>query len=228
MNASEVTIRLTEREKEALRAWLRHKTAKEIALDLGITHHAVEKRLKMARTKLGAGSSLEAARMLAGAEGYGQTATAAPDLPAAAAPRPSWQPRTLVLGGFVMMTLTVLGLALTAAYPSAEPHEIEINGDLSKLFAHLDTDGSGFLERPESPFVAIAFVDDSSGAPQDGEAIIGDGTNPDHIAEFYAAADTDGDGRISFAEYTEWSKARWGEIGIEIRMIMKVLPSQES
>jgi DNA-binding CsgD family transcriptional regulator len=46
--------RLTERERVCLRQWLQHKSAKEIAGDLGISHHAVEKRLKMARTKLGA------------------------------------------------------------------------------------------------------------------------------------------------------------------------------
>ena len=44
--------RLTGGEKECLRRFLRHQTAKEIALDLGISHHAVEKRLKMARVKL--------------------------------------------------------------------------------------------------------------------------------------------------------------------------------
>ena len=64
--------RLTEREKVCLRQWLQHKSAKEIAADLGISHHAVEKRLKMARIRLGAASSLEAARMLVEAEGYGQ------------------------------------------------------------------------------------------------------------------------------------------------------------
>lgn len=70
MEMTDITDRLTEREKQALRGWLEHKTAKEIAIELGITHHAVEKRLKMARVKLDAGSSLEAARMLAEAEGY--------------------------------------------------------------------------------------------------------------------------------------------------------------
>jgi DNA-binding CsgD family transcriptional regulator len=54
--------RLTEREKLCLRQWLQHKSAKEIAADLGISHHAVEKRLKMARTKLGATSNRTSAR----------------------------------------------------------------------------------------------------------------------------------------------------------------------
>jgi FixJ family two-component response regulator len=63
--------RLTEREKVCLRQWIQHKSAKEIAADLGISHHAVEKRLKMARTKLGdvvLGSRSDAPR----GRGYGQ------------------------------------------------------------------------------------------------------------------------------------------------------------
>ena len=71
MDGTDAINRLTAREKEALRAWLEHKTAKQIALELGISHHAVEKRLKMARTKLGVTSSMEAARLLVDEKGYG-------------------------------------------------------------------------------------------------------------------------------------------------------------
>lgn len=232
MEASELTTRLTEREKEALRLWLDHKSAKEIAIDLGISHHAVEKRLKMARTKLDAGSSLEAARMLAEAEGvqagYGQTVTGPPDLPPTPEARPSWHHRPLVIGGLAMLTLTVMGLALAAAYPSDEPIEIEIDGDLAKLFAHHDTNDSGFLENPESPLVEIAFLDDTGPEPLDGVAAITGGVSPDQIAEFYATADTDGDDKISLAEFTGWSKARWAEMGIEVKTVVKVLPAPES
>lgn len=224
MDASDPTTRLTEREKDALRRWLDHKSAKEIALELGISHHAVEKRLKMARIKLGAGSSLEAARMLADAEGYGQTVAAPADLPPPADPRPSWHHRPLAIGGLAMLTLTVLGLALAAAYPAAEPTEIEIDGDLAKLFAHLDRDDNGYLESPESPFVAVAFIDPNDGDPRDGEAIIGNSDDPEQVAEFYTDADSDGDGRVSLDEYRVWSEARWGELGIEVKTIMKVLP----
>ncbi len=69
MEKGDRLARLTERERECLRQWLQHKSAKEIAIDLGISHHAVEKRLKMARMKLDAASSLQAARMLGAAEG---------------------------------------------------------------------------------------------------------------------------------------------------------------
>jgi len=227
MDARDLTTRLTEREKEVLRAWLTHKSAKEIALDLGITHHAVEKRLKMARVKLGAGSSREAARMLAEAEGYGETIAGSPDLPATAASRPTRPSPKLVVGGLVMLTLTALSLAVAAAYPSAEPADIEIEGDVGKLFAHLDDDDSGYLESPESPFVAVASLE-GTGPKREGSAKISDRTGPDQTAAFYLAADTDGDHRVSLAEYTTWSKARWAELGIEVKTIVKVLPAPES
>ena len=252
MDASHSINRLTEREKEVLRAWLNHKSAKQIALDLGITHHAVEKRLKMARTKLDAGSSLEAARMLAEAEGawagYGQAVTAAPDLAPAPPPSPSQRYRPIILGGIAMSLALVLALALTtggqpsaadeyrsaagaatsSATASAGPIEIEIDGDLGKLFAHHDTNDSGFLESPESPLVEIAFIDDTGPERLDGAAAISGDAAPDQIAEFYASADTDRDDRISLAEFTDWSKARWAEMGIEVKTIIKVLPAPES
>ncbi|MEA3010012.1 MAG: hypothetical protein QOJ91_1704 [Sphingomonadales bacterium] len=109
--------RLTEREKVCLRQWLNHKSAKEIAADLGISHHAVEKRLKMARTKLDATSSLEAARMLGEAEGYGQAVAQPPDLGSVAPPLHSGFTRSTVLGVAIMILVgaIVLGLLLQPA-----------------------------------------------------------------------------------------------------------------
>src|SRR5690606_31515708 len=72
--------RLTDNEKECLRRRLRQQTAKEMALELGVSPHAVEKRLKMARAKLGLSSSLEAARLLASTEEYQRTGPHAADL----------------------------------------------------------------------------------------------------------------------------------------------------
>lgn len=231
MTASEPINRLTEREREVLRAWLTPKSAKEIALDLGITHHAVEKRLKMARTKLGAGSSREAARILAGAEGthegYQPAVTASPDLSAVTQLRPPWHHRPIVIGGLAMLTLTVLGLAL-AAYPVAEPTEIELDSDLSEVFAHLDRNNSGYLESPESPFVTATFVDPTDSDQRKRDAVIGNSSDPARVAEFYAAADADRDGRISLDEYRVWSKASLAEMGIEVKTILKVHPSPES
>ena len=72
--------RLTDNEKECLRRCLLPQSAKEMAIDLGISVHAVEKRLKMARTRLGLTSSLAAARQLAKAERYGELGPYFPDL----------------------------------------------------------------------------------------------------------------------------------------------------
>jgi DNA-binding CsgD family transcriptional regulator len=112
MDDREPLSRLTEREKLCLREWLQHKSAKEIAADLGISHHAVEKRLKMARTKLGATSSLEAARMLGEAEGYGQAVAQSPDLVSDALPLHSGFTRSAVLGVAIMILVGAIVLAL--------------------------------------------------------------------------------------------------------------------
>jgi DNA-binding CsgD family transcriptional regulator len=123
MDARERLSRLTEREKVCLRQWLQHKSAKEIAADLGISHHAVEKRLKMARTKLGATSSLAAARMLGEAEGYGQAVAHSPDLASDALPLHSGRLRQTVLGVVIMILVgaIVLGLLLQPATFSQAP-----------------------------------------------------------------------------------------------------------
>lgn len=65
-------LRLTEAERECLKRCLLHQTAKQMALDLGISPHAVEKRLKMARAKLGLSSSLEAAKLVELSDRYGR------------------------------------------------------------------------------------------------------------------------------------------------------------
>ena len=104
--------RLTEREKICLRQWLQHKSAKEIAVDLGISHHAVEKRLKMARTKLGATSSLEAARMLSETEGYGHAVPQSPDLVSNALPLQSPSNRLALLGVGIMILVGAIVVAL--------------------------------------------------------------------------------------------------------------------
>ena len=58
-------MRLSPRQNECLHGVLELKSAKEIARELGISPHAVEKHLKVAREKFGVASSAEAARMLA-------------------------------------------------------------------------------------------------------------------------------------------------------------------
>ena len=65
-------LRVTKAERECLKRCLSHQTAKQMALDLGISPHAVEKRLKMARAKLGLSSSLEAAKLVESLERCGR------------------------------------------------------------------------------------------------------------------------------------------------------------
>jgi DNA-binding CsgD family transcriptional regulator len=65
------TGRLTEPQRIALRLFMERKTAKQIALELGITPKAVELRLKGARDALGVASSADAARWLAATEQTG-------------------------------------------------------------------------------------------------------------------------------------------------------------
>jgi len=120
--------RLTAAERECLKRCLNHQTAKQMALDLGISPHAVEKRLKMARAKLGLSSSIEAAKLVESLEGSGQLGPHAPDLTSAnperdeggsiAAPRneTAWftqrQPVLLVSGAMLMSFLAAAALMI--------------------------------------------------------------------------------------------------------------------
>ena len=119
MHPGDRLARLTEREKLCLRLWLQHKSAKEIAADLRISHHAVEKRLKMARIKLGTTSSMQAARMLRDSEDYGQTVAQSADL---GLPAPTSHPMInskLIMGGMGMTIVAAAALAI-ATLPTAE------------------------------------------------------------------------------------------------------------
>ena len=133
MDGRDSLSRLTEREKVCLREWLQHKSAKEIAADLHISHHAVEKRLKMARTKLGATSSLEAARRLAEAEGYGRAVPQSPDLVSDALPLHSAFTHPTVLGVGIMILVGAVALALLlqpAAFSQASNKQtVEASGE---------------------------------------------------------------------------------------------------
>ncbi|MEN3971772.1 helix-turn-helix transcriptional regulator [Sphingomicrobium sp. XHP0235] len=60
---------LSEKEREALRLLLAGHDAKSSARELGISHHAINDRLRSARRKLGTSSSREAALALAETEG---------------------------------------------------------------------------------------------------------------------------------------------------------------
>jgi len=212
MPSEDATARLTPREKEVLRAWLDHKSAKEIALDLGITHHAVEKRLKMARTKLDAGSSLEAARMLAQSEGYDQAVTGPPDLeiPVQSGDRRRVSPLFI---GFVAMSL--LAAAAITLFTQSGTSEMTLEpGDLLLVapttFNQLDTNRSGFLDGDEAPPLIRASGNPSYTPKGDGTAeLVSDEFVIDAGAlrdSFYKQADADGDGKVSPGEYAAWAK----------------------
>lgn len=161
MEKGDRLARLTEREKQCLRQWLQHKSAKEIAADLGISHHAVEKRLKMARIKLDAISSLHAARMLGEAEGYSQTVAHSPDLPASPLPLQSVATRPLIFGAIAMSLIGAALLALLTG-PGGRPpgpteralltreYDRQINAALDLLIANAAVGpyGEVFLQFP--------------------------------------------------------------------------------
>ena len=169
--------RLTEREKICLRQWLQHKSAKEIAIDLGISHHAVEKRLKMARTKLDTASSLHAARMLGEAEGYGQPVANAPDLPAPPRPLQSVVTRPMIFGAIAMILIgaAILALVTQPAAKTLTPKEAalltreltreydkELNATLDQLIASAEIDADGDI-RLQSAVGGQRFLAPNSG-----------------------------------------------------------------
>ena len=166
--------RLTEREKVCLRQWLQHKSAKEIAADLGISHHAVEKRLKMARIKLGAASSLEAARMLVEAEGYGQAVPQSPDLVSSALPPHSAFARVAVVGVAIMIFVGAIMLALLhpAAFSQAgNNHPLALTEELPITPASAPTPGTEAVLRRLVAGLASGSPPYDKLSPQFGEIV---------------------------------------------------------
>lgn len=169
--------RLTEREKVCLRQWLQHKSAKEIAADLGISHHAVEKRLKMARIKLGATSSLEAARMLVETEGYGQAVPQPADLVSSALPPHSAFARVAVVGVAIMIFVGAIMLALLhpAAFSQASNnHPVALNEELPITPAAAPTPGTERVLRSLVAGLASGSPPYDKLSPQFAEVVRGD------------------------------------------------------
>jgi DNA-binding CsgD family transcriptional regulator len=179
---SQGVARLTAKERECLVQWLTHATAKEIAIDLGISHHAVEKRLKSARQKLGVSSTIDAARAYASAEGYGWTAshpsevvgTDQGDHPQMAERDVAWQtlpPRQIwILAGVMIMSLSLLAALVLGLGNSS---------------------GAAPNVAPTSPQVTV--IDKHTAKPGDMEAA---------FARVFAAFDKDGSGFLDTAEMT--------------------------
>ncbi|GAA4036851.1 hypothetical protein GCM10022281_16820 [Sphingomonas rosea] len=167
---------LTAKERECLRGWLDHRTAKELAIEHGISHHAVEKRLKSARDRLGVATSIEAARLLEAFERYGRPASGPPELSSfpssgqqeasagVAGSAPKRRRIAFILMGVCLMTLCLFALLLSAGVSldagaaatqsvttidkrTAPPGALDAAFDAA--FRNLDKDGSGFLEGKE-------------------------------------------------------------------------------
>jgi DNA-binding CsgD family transcriptional regulator len=120
--------RLTDNEKECLRRRLQQQTAKEMALDLGVSPHAVEKRLKMARAKLGLSSSLDAARLLVASEGYQLTGPQVSDLELKLSQRNTRPLRVLALGALSMTILVAAAIALAVQAPGSGVAPVDAGG----------------------------------------------------------------------------------------------------
>lgn len=208
--------RLTDREKDCLRRLQRHQTAKEMAIDMGISPHAIEKRLKMARAKLGVSSSLQASRLLAAREGYQTTIPQPSDLDGTSTRRLALSRRSMALGAF-LMSIAIVALIFVMLHdvaPAAEsfaipkPDEILISGP--STFDELDKDKSGFLEGKEAPSLLRVGGDPTYERLSEGKVEVSGGyvMLADVKAmrdRFYLEADINQDGKVSSAEYKDWA-----------------------
>lgn len=177
----ERVARLTAKERECLTRWLTHATAKEIALDLGVSHHAVEKRLKSARQKLGVFTTLDAARLLASVEGYGWTASQSPEVAGGIAidDRQHARPddtktmpvsrRKMVFAGGLIMSLLLLS---------------------TLVFGMADLNGGAATGEPR-PLPKVIVVDRRTGSATDADAA---------FAKVFGNLDKDGSGYLEGAE----------------------------
>ena len=217
--------RLTANEKECLRRRLLPQTAKEMAIDLGVSPHAVEKRLKMARTKLDTSSSLAAARMLAAVERYQPLVPQASDLPDEADPDEEERVAAPTNGGpaqrhfskGLMMITAICLIALVAQdIPSptssaASPGTVNLKDIATRKvgmdeaaafermgFRQKDTDGSGYLDPGEASTLESR---DGNRDPKLAAAPPAGAPDPAAERKWMAKLDTDRDGRVSEDEY---------------------------
>lgn len=102
-----------------------------------------------------------------------------------------------------------------------------------RVFNLLDTDGSGFLEPPESPIIKFAVMEkenlagavarmlnkaEGGRASGDSAAITVDSVKlagADSAEQFYREADRDGDGKVSYAEFHQWSNSQLASIAVD-------------
>lgn len=123
---------LTDKEKETLRLLVRGYDAKSIARHFQLSVHTVNERLRNARQKMSVSSSREAARLLHDSEDkhpqlsadriFGEAAARESHL---SQPSPengpvSAQRRAMLVGGFIVMSLIFIALALAPTAPFSE------------------------------------------------------------------------------------------------------------
>lgn len=217
--------RLTANERECLRRRLLPQTAKEMAAELGISPHAVEKRLKMARTKLGLSSSLEAARLLAASDGYQPLVPHAPDLSGTgdigeartfAAPSSGAGTHHLRYQGLLMMMILALLAVFAQDVPAAAPAaptlfasdgspvaSRKVDADEAaaferEAFAGLDADHSGFLDETEAAALEPRDNSRDTALPSAPPA---NARDPAAERKWMDKLDHDRDGRVSVDEY---------------------------
>jgi DNA-binding CsgD family transcriptional regulator len=220
--------RLTENEKECLRRRMWPQTAKEMAVELGISPHAVEKRLKMARAKLGLTSSLAAARLLVDEERYQPSVPHLSELPSdATAPK---EKLVAAFGGGVLSRGTfhrghqmfaALFLAALVGQdmpgPSVSPTATvperleraptrKVGMDEAAAFIRMgfrdkDKDASGELDPRETS--QLEPRDDARDKSLPAAPLAG---RPDRAAErkWMAKLDTDRNGKVSEQEYVSY------------------------
>jgi DNA-binding CsgD family transcriptional regulator len=223
--------RLTENERECLRRRLLPQTAKEMARDLGISPHAVEKRLKMARTKLGLSSSLEAARLLAASEEYQPLVPRRPylsgrdnmgEVRAVAAPPSGAVAYRLPYQGLLMLMLLALLAFVAQDVPAADPPQPPMKTDDGRDvtsrkvgmdeaatfnregFADKDRNHSGDLDPIEASAMEPRnrYRDASLPAPPSAGA-----RDPAGERKWMDLLDHNRDGRVSVEEYVSYMMA---------------------
>lgn len=204
--------RLTENEKICLRRRLVPQTAKEMALDLGISPHAVEKRLKMARTKLGVSSSLAAARLLAASEGYQSLVPQPPELAGRGSSADGsggaaeGSTRGLLAKGTTMIAAIGLLAMLAQDMPSTAPaiRKVDMNEAATFLrdaFRANDADRSGDLDPRELSALEPRDASRDATLPPAPPAAQAD---PAAERKWLGKMDRNADGRVSENEYIDY------------------------
>ena len=129
---------LTEKEKETLRLLIGGHDAKSIARALGLSIHTVNERLRDARRKMAVTSSREAARLMRAAEGRDPNSIVDKQLGDAldpvASPHPDTstaasalnRPAVWIVGGSIMLLLTIALFAMLGASPVAEAPSVAV------------------------------------------------------------------------------------------------------